>query len=61
MSQFATLSYVGNNAEEFHFHETLSTLMKLLSSLFISAVPSTYLMHMKLYKIPPRLALCCTN
>jgi hypothetical protein len=61
MSQFTTLSYVGNNAKEFYFHETLSTLIKLLSSLFISAMPSIYLMPMKLYKIPLRLALCCTN
>jgi len=31
--------YFENNAEEFHPHETLSTLMKLLSSLFINTVP----------------------
>jgi hypothetical protein len=33
MTQFPIYPYFGNSAEEFHPHETLSTPMKLLSSL----------------------------
>jgi hypothetical protein len=33
MSQFSTHPYFENSAEEFHPYETLSTLIKLLSSL----------------------------
>jgi hypothetical protein len=33
MTKFSTHSYFRNSAEEFHPHETLSTPMKLLSSL----------------------------
>ena len=38
ISQFATYPYFGNSAEEFHPHETLSTPMKFLSSLFIKTM-----------------------
>ena len=54
ISQFPTHPYFGNSAEEFHPHETLSTPMKLLSSLSLhqdSAI-SAYLIPMKLYEIP---------
>jgi hypothetical protein len=33
MALFSTHSYFGNSAEEFHPHKTISTPMKLLSSL----------------------------
>jgi hypothetical protein len=33
MTQFPTYPYFGNSVEEFHPHKTLSTPMKLLSSL----------------------------
>jgi len=36
MSQFLAHPYFGNSAEEFHPHETLSTPIKLLSSLSLS-------------------------
>jgi hypothetical protein len=39
MSLFPTHLDFGNSAEEFYLHETLSTPMKLLSSLFINIVP----------------------
>jgi len=38
ISQFSTHPYFGNSAEEFHPHETLSTPMKFLSSLFIKTM-----------------------
>jgi hypothetical protein len=38
MSLFPTHPYFRNSAEEFYPHETLSTPMKLLSSLFINKV-----------------------
>jgi len=43
ISQFATYPYFGNSAEEFHPHETLSTSMKLLSSLFVKIVPCQHI------------------
>jgi hypothetical protein len=43
MSQFPTHLYFKNGAEEFRPHETLSTLVKLLSSLFINIVSSQHI------------------
>ena len=37
--QFSIHSYFRNSAEEFYPHETLSTPIKLVSSLFIKTVP----------------------
>jgi hypothetical protein len=42
MSLFPTHPDFRNSAEEFHSHETLSTPIKLLSSLFINIVPHQY-------------------
>jgi len=38
MTQFSTYLNFGNSAEEFYPNKTLSTPMKLLSSLFINMV-----------------------
>jgi hypothetical protein len=53
MTQFPTHPYFGNSAEEFHGDETLSTPMKLLSSLtsLIRCHISTFNAHETLMKL----------
>jgi hypothetical protein len=53
MTQFSTHQYFRNSAEEFHPHETLFTLMKLLSSLtsLIWCHISTFNVHETLMKL----------
>ena len=40
---FMTHPYFGNCVEEFYLHKTLSTPIKLLSSLLINTVPHQYI------------------
>jgi hypothetical protein len=55
MSLFSTYSNFGNGAEEFHPHKTLSTPMKLLSSL--SSLIWCHISIINAYETPLRLAL----
>jgi hypothetical protein len=43
MAQFPTHLYFESNTEEFHPYETISTPMKLSSSLFINTLPCQHI------------------